>query len=470
MRTLVWFRGKDLRIADHAPLRDAAAKGEVVPLFVLDPFFFAPERARELPHRMQFLLESLASLRDNLTERGSRLIIVRGRSTEIVPRLAERWRVDRVVAHRWVEPFARERDRQVGAALRVPLELYEGETLLPPGRLRTGAGAPFSVFTPFARAFRREADLAPPLPSPRALPPVPSDVTADEVPLPALSDLGLARNPRLLAGGERAARERLTRFLEGPAERYHDDRDRMDRDGTSRLSADLKFGTLSVRTAWAAASRSIASPEAKERFQTELLWREFSHHTLWDRPELLKEPFRADFRGFPWRFDEALWRAWTAGETGYPIVDAAARQLLAEGYVHNRARMIAASFLTKHCLIGYPHGERHYLKYLTDGDWAQNNGGWQWSAGCGCDAQPYFRIFNPVAQGERFDPDGAYVRRWVPELARLPAKVIHAPHLAAEAALAAAGVRLGRDYPRPVVDHREARDRFLALAKSHLGG
>ena len=244
----------------------------------------------------------------------------------------------------------------------------------------------------------------------------------------------------------------------------------MDLAGTSRLSADLKFGTISARQVWTAIGNALGETAAAHSFLNELVWREFTHSTLWDRPELLEQPFRPAFAGFPWRDDEARWQDWVVGKTGYPVVDAASRQLLGEGFVHNRARMISASFLTKHLLIDYRRGEAHYMKYLTDGDWAQNNAGWQWSAGCGCDAQPYFRIFNPVLQGEKFDPQGDYVRRWVPELARLPARHIHRPWQAPDAVLRAAGVELGATYPRPVVEHHFARERFLALAARHLKG
>ncbi len=470
MRSLVWFRGKDLRVSDHAPLRDALAAGEVVPLFVLDPYFFAKERAAALPHRMQFLLESLARLAQNIAHLGSRLVVVAGKSTDVVPALAAKWRVDRVVAHRWTEPFGRERDRRVEAALKVPFVLYEGELLAPPASVLTGGGTPFAVFTPFSRAFRVQCAVSSPIPAPRKISRVPDDVVADEVAIPTLAELGLADNPRLLEGGERAGRDRLKAFLAGPAASYVPDRDRMDRAGTSRLSADLKFGTVSVRTVWNAAKDALGgAADQLAKFHDELLWREFAHGLMWTRPELLKEPFRRDFAGFPWRTEPTQWDAWTAGETGYPVVDASARQLLAEGYVHNRARMISASFLTKHLLVSYREGEAHYLRYLTDGDWAQNNAGWQWSAGCGCDAQPYFRVFNPTSQGERFDPLGDYVRRWVPELAKMPAKYIHQPSTAPSEVLAAAGVRLGVTYPRPIVDHAASRARFLKVAKQHLG-
>ncbi len=464
MRSIVWFRGKDLRLADHRPLTEAAASGEVIPLFVLDPFFFAPERARELPHRLQFLLESLKELETHLAHLGSRLLVVPGRSVDVVPRLAAQWKADQVLAHRWVEPFGRERDRRVAEGLGcegIAFRLFEGETLLPPGSVRNGQGGMFRVFTPFGRACGAKLDLEPALPVPRALPPLPEGLVIEAVPIPSLEDLALRSNLALQSGGEQAARARLKAFLDGPLADYGTDRDRMDRPGTSRLSADLKFGTLSVRTVWQAAV-AAGQGESVRRYLNELLWREFTHHLLWEWPELLEHPFRAGFQGFPWREAEADWQAWTEGRTGYPVVDAAARQLKTEGFVHNRARMVAASFLTKHLLLDYRRGEAHYLRRLTDGDWAQNNAGWQWSAGCGCDAQPWFRIFNPVAQGLAFDPDGTYVKRWVPELADCPTAFIQEPWKAPKA------LRARLDYPEPIVDHALARQRFLATAKGHL--
>lgn len=474
-RSIVWFRGKDLRISDHAPLVEAAAAGEVIPLFVLDPYFFAPDRAAELPSRMQFLLDSLTALAANLEHCGSRLVVVAGRSTRCVPALAAHWQADRVFAHRWSEPFARRRDRIVEERLRAAdcsMTLFEGETLRPPGTLRTGAGKPYAVFTQFARKFSATTDVARPLPAPLSLPPLPNGLDLppglETRPIPALSDLGLRRNPAVQSGGERAARERLQRFVEEAAHAYPTQRNRMDRAGTSRLSADLKFGTLSVRTVWAAIESATGGTQAEQAFLNQLVWRDFAHSTLYDRPELLDEPFRPGFVGFPWRWNPEHWEAWTTGRTGYPVVDAAARQLLGEGFVHNRARMIAASFLTKHLLIDYRRGEAHYMRHLTDGDWAQNNLGWQWSAGCGCDAQPYFRVFNPMSQGEQHDPDGDYVRRFVPELACMPKRWIHRPWEAPEEVLRVAGVELGSTYPDPIVDHRTARQTFLDIAGPYL--
>jgi deoxyribodipyrimidine photo-lyase len=477
VRSLVWYRGKDLRIADHAPLHAALEDDsngddvEVIPVFILDDFFFAPEATRRTPYRIQFLLDSIASLAANLEHLGSRLIIASGRSVDLLPAFAAKWKVDRVVAQSWVAPVGRARDRLVARNLQVPLQLFDTETLCPPGSLRTGSGDPYSVFSAFARAFARDMKVPPPLPAPRSLPPLPKDVKPGKQTLPSLRSLGLARNDRALEGGERAARDRLKAWLKRDAKDYDELRNLMAVDGTSRLGADLKFGTLSVRTVWHAVDRALRelSPDALRVYQNELLWREFAHSTLFDRPELLVQPFRAAWRGFPWRDDEAGWRAWVEGRTGYPVVDAAARQLLATGFVHNRARMIAASFLAKHLLIDFRRGEQHYLEWLTDGDWANNDLGWQWSAGCGCDAQPWFRLFNPVTQGEKFDPAGDYVRAWVPELALLPAKYIHAPWLAPARDLAAAGVRPGSNYPLPVVEHAFARRRFLDTARRHLG-
>ena len=469
-RTLVWFRGKDLRLADHGPLMRGLREGEVIPVFVLDPYFFDPLRAQRLPHRMQFLLESLEELAQGITSLGSTLICLRGKSVDVIPRVAREWDVSRVMAHRWIEPLGRVRDRQVAKALHVPLELLEGETLHPPGSLRTGSGSPYSVFTPFARAFRKAATIEKPLPPPTTLPPAPPEAVEQHCPPPSLSELGIPRNPNLQPGGEPAARERLLQFVSHGLEHYGTGRDQLDEDATSRLSADIKFGTLSVRAIWWAAERRRPEicNESIERFLTELVWREFSYSSLWDRPRLLKAPFRPSWTNFPWRDDAADWNAWAEGRTGYPVVDAAARELLETGFVHGRARMITASFLCKHLLIDYRRGEQHFMTHLTDGDWAQNNAGWQWSAGSGCDAQPYFRVFNPVTQGEKFDPDGTYVRRWLPALAKLPSRYIHHPWSAPESVLRDADVRLGESYPHPVVDHASARDRFLTTAKAHL--
>ncbi len=465
MRSIVWFRGKDLRVEDHGPLCQALSGGEVIPLFVLDPYFFAPERATGMAHRMQFLLESLEALERRIAELGSRLVMVAGRSTDLLPELAVRWKVDQVLAHRWSEPFGIQRDDRIRTALQkagIRFLLHEGETLAPPGSVLTGNGSMFHVFTPFARAFGRQGWPGKPLPVPESLPPL-SRLDGESAEIPSLESLGIRRNPHLPKGGEIEGLERLSNFQQQGLLGYRTARDRMAESGTSRLSSDLHFGTLSVRTIWHRISNSHeGSKENKACFLNELLWREFAHHLLAEEPRLLSRPFRSGFEDFPWREDEGAWEAWKQGLTGFPVVDAAARQLLSEGYVHNRARMVAASFLTKHLLLNYRWGEAHYLQWLVDGDWANNNLGWQWSAGCGVDAQPWFRIFNPTAQGERFDPEGAYVKRWIPELEDVPVKWIHHPWDAPE------GVRRNLTYPSPLVDHGGARARFLEVAKRHL--
>ena len=293
-RTLVWFRGKDLRVSDHEPLIKALEDGEVIPLFVFDPYFFHPLRARKLPHRMQFLLESISELADNLASLGSRLVCVSGSSVAVVPELAQRWGVTQVFAHRWTEPFGRVRDARIADALSVPFKLYEGETLHPPGTLRTGKGSPYSVFTPFSRALRSQARISAALPPPESITPVPEVALNDRENIPELKDLGIERNPSLQNGGEAAARHRLKLFLETHASGYASGRDQLGASATSRLSADIKFGTLSVRSIWEkmAPLKTEASAESIETFKTELIWRDFAYSTLWDRPEVLKQPFR----------------------------------------------------------------------------------------------------------------------------------------------------------------------------------
>lgn len=466
MKTIVWFRGSDLRVSDHAPLSEAAGHGEVLPLFVLDPGTFSSRRAREAPHRTQFLCDSLASLDANLRRLGSRLVLVEGPAARVVPQMARLWNADRIWAYGSVTPEGRAKEDALERG-NVAVRFFDGETLVHPSRVRTGSGRPYAVFTPFSRALRRMIGTVAVQPAPHRLPPVPARFEIEASRVPRIEDLELVRNPSVIRGGEDALQARLRAFFKDGSETYRDERDRMDRPGTSRLSADLGFGTLSIREAWNLAETRLGG-ESRTLFQRQLLWREFGYAVLWHRPGVVERPFRPLFERFAWTFRETEWKAWTRGQTGYPLVDAAARQLLAEGFVPNRARMVAASFLTKHLLIDYRLGEAHYLKFLVDGNRALNNLGWQWSAGCGCDAQPYFRVFNPVRQGQRFDPNGDYVRRWVPELSGLSAEFIHAPWEAPPLVLESAGVHLGETYPGPIVVHSEARTRFLELADRHV--
>jgi deoxyribodipyrimidine photo-lyase len=460
MRSIVWFRGKDLRLEDHEALHSALSSDEIIPLFVLDPYFFEPKQAAKLPHRMQFLLQSLEALRQALAVRGSQLIIRRGRSIDVVPEMAAKWGADQVLAQRWSEPFARRRDQIVSSRLGCKLVLFEGETLVAPGTIKTQQGAPYSVFTPFSKRFLAQTDLSDPRPAPSWLPPLPASIQAQSESIPNLADLGLTTNTNVLLGGAAHADQRMRLFVDQRVMSYPTARNRPDQEGTSRLGPDLKFGTLSPRQVWHAAQTAHADAQT-DSFRRQLIWREFAHDLIWNQPQLLEQPFRKAFIGFPWKGTEDLWTAWVEGRTGYPIVDASARQLLATGFIDNRARMIAASFLTKHLLIDYRRGEAHYMKWLTDGDWAANNFGWQWSAGCGCDAQPYFRVFNPILQGKKFDPKGLYVRRWVPEIRELPNSLVHTPWLAPQPLANSL-------YPAPIVDHPTARKRFLATAKEFM--
>ncbi len=416
MSTLVWYREKDLRVTDHGPLAEAGL--DALPVFVGPASGLLAPRLGDLARRLETL--------------GSGLVHLEGDPLEELPRMALERGATAVLAHGFTEPAARALEARLAPALPCPLRLFPGETLT--AGPRTGAGGMFKVFTAYHRAFQREAHLAEPLEAPERLASVP----------PGL--------PRWPAGD--LLPDHLATFLENGLADYARARDRLDEDGTSRISADLHFGTVSAATCWAAAS---GRPGA-EVWQRQLVWREFAHHLLREWPDLLEKPFVGGFQDFPWRQDGEAFRAWAEGRTGYPVVDAAALELLHTGHVHNRARMIAASFLAKHLLVDYRLGEAHYLAHLEDADLANNSMGWQWSAGCGCDAQPWFRVFNPVLQGEKFDPRGAYVRRWLPALAPLPDRIVHRPWEGGGAP----------GYPPPIVDHAWARARFLALAKAHL--
>lgn len=468
-RTIVWFRGKDLRLDDHLPLAHAIARGgEIVPLMVLEDAYFGTNGKRP-PHRMQFFIEAVRALDSELRLRGSSLFVARGKGSALIPSLVQTLGADLVVSQETVEPGGRARDDTVARALGVRFLRFNGETIHPPGTIRNLQGRAYGVFTPFSKAWRRDVSHASCVDAPTALPPVLPEVMAQSLGLPEDQEAGApGRNPSVLQAGPSVAVARLARFVRDGATAYKERRDRLDLDGTSRLSADLRFGTISPRRVWRTVQEQVPPGSGQTSFENELIWREFAYSTLRDFPSITHDDFQRDFAGFPWRDDDEAFVAWAEGRTGYPVVDAAARQLRSEGYVHNRARMIAASFLTKDLLIDWRRGEAWYRHWLTDGDLAQNVAGWQWTAGSGCDPQPYFRIFNPVTQAERFDPDGEYIRRWVPELAHVPAPHIHAPWTADPASLRRWNVVLGNTYPRPIVDHAFARDRFLAVASSYL--
>ncbi len=472
---IVWFR-QDLRLGDNPALAAACASGRpVVPLYVLDDDTPGVWRLGGAAH--WWLHMSLAALGADLAHRGALLVLRRGRAEEVIPALARELGASGLLWNRCYEPAAVARDTRLKATLTasgLTVESFNSALLHEPWTLRTGAGGAFKVFTPFWKAARAQPPAEP------AGPP-PGHIIAATAPGDLLSDWALLPTRPDWAGGlreawtpgEAGARARLDAFLDENLVGYGARRDRADLSATSRLSPHLHWGEIGPRQVWRAVEAfTAAHPEARadaDKFLSEVGWREFSHHLLFHSPELPERNWRPAFDDFPWVNDPTAINSWQRGRTGYPIVDAGMRELWATGFMHNRVRMIAASFLIKDLLVHWRHGEDWFWDTLVDADLANNAAGWQWVAGSGADAAPYFRVFNPVTQGERFDPDGAYVRRWVPELARLPAACIHAPWLAPPEVLAAAGVRLGLDYPAPIVDHAVARNRALAAYKTIAG-
>lgn len=460
----MWFR-RDLRVTDHPALTAAADADRLLCLFVLDPALLRSDRMSAA--RVVYLRHALADLAGSLADRGNRLVVRVGDPREVVPALAEEVGARTVHTSADHTPYATARDAAVRKALEaagIELEAHGGVAVAEPGSVTTGSGSVYKVFTPFFRSWK-DRSHGDPLPAPDALPDEVADV--DGV---ALSDCDLLQaDPPAhpwADGGETAARERLDAWLAAPVDDYDDRRDRMAEDGTSRLSPDLHLGCLSAREIW---SRLDRRHPGQDVYGQEIAWRDFYLHVMAEWPEAARQAFRPEYVDLPWSEDEEAFEAWREGRTGYPVVDAAMRQLAGSGWMHNRARMIVASFLCKDLLIDWRRGEAHFLANLVDGDVPSNNGGWQWAAGTGTDAQPFFRIFNPVTQGKRFDPDGAYVRRWVPELADVPTAKIHDPWTMSDAQQADCGVRIGTDYPEPIVDHAEARDRALAWFEAHKG-
>jgi deoxyribodipyrimidine photo-lyase len=450
MTAILWFRA-DLRLADN-PALAAAAAGErpVLPVHIHDPDAMG-DRAPGGAARW-WLHHSLAALSASLAARGAALHLAQGRAEEVLPRLLAATGASVIHAAGLSGPWERAQSKRVAAA--APLTLHRGQLLHHPDEVRTGQGRFYQVYTPFSRAlFELLRGLAPPLPAPERL--VPAHAPAG-LPLAALRLLPQPPEPDWAAGfgahgipGEAGALARLAAFrLPG----YDAARNDPGAAATSGLSAHLRWGEVSPRQVWHAA---LASPEGADRttFLKEILWREFAHHLLWHRPEMPDAALREEFRGFPWEPDARLLRAWQRGRTGYPIVDAGMRQLWRTGWMHNRVRMITASFLTKHLLQPWQEGERWFWDCLVDADLGSNTASWQWVAGCGADAAPYFRVFNPTLQGAKFDPTGRYIRRWCPELSALPDRLIHTPW---DAPTPPVG------YPSPILGHAAGRARALA--------
>ena len=471
MTTLVWFR-RDLRLADNPALHAAARDSAVIPVYVHadEPEDGWPSGAAS----RWWLHHSLAALDAELGRIGSRLTRrVAPEAQAALLALARETGATRIVWNRRFEPAVAARDRSVEAALRaagVATESFNASLLHEPDTIANQSGRPFQVFTPFWRHCLAQPDPVEPLDAPRRLAAPahwPQSASLEALALrPARRwDAGLEESWR---PGSRGATDRLESFVREAFDRYSTERNRPDLAGTSRLSAHLHFGEIGPRQVWHAV-RAFATPRRlrwrESQFLAELGWREFAHHLLHHFPRTPTEPLRPAYADFPWRTDPGALAAWRRGRTGYPIVDAGMRELWHTGWMHNRVRMIAGSFLVKDLLLPWTDGAAWFWDTLVDADLAANTLGWQWVAGCGADAAPYFRIFNPISQGQRFDPEGSYVRRYLPELARLPTEWIHEPWKAPDAVLHEARVRLGVDYPRPIVDHAAARGRaLLALA------
>ena len=466
MKTAIWWIRRDLRLGDNQALTEALRQADVVlSVFILDPKLLSSEFVGQA--RLAFLLEGLCELDKSLKQRGSKLILRQGDPLEVLTALLNETEAEGIFAEEDYSPYARQRDQKV--ALSLPLRLVPGVTVFHPDLLLKADGTPYTVFTPFSRKWCSLPLGGSPLPAPNHL-----------GTLPSFSSLEIPEAPShpvesSFKAGEEEAERKLNVFTDSTIFDYSDMRNRMDLEGTSQLSPYLRLGMLSARQAvWAAqeAFQSASTPTAQKGAETwlnELIWREFYAAILYHFPFVRQTAFRAELRDIPWRNDAAGLAAWKAGLTGYPVVDAAMRQLNATGWMHNRARMIAASFLTKDLLINWQEGERYFMQQLLDGDPASNNGGWQWTAGTGTDAAPYFRVFNPILQGLKFDPLGDYVRRWVPELALVPTKFIHTPWEMPIETQKQAQCRIDSDYPAPIVDHALARERVLLAYRSGSG-
>ena len=468
---VIWFR-QDLRLADHQALAAAMAGGRpVVPLYVLDDE--AADSWRMGGASRWWLHGSLAALDAALRERGSGLVLRRGAARAVVPAVAREADAVEIHAGRMHEPWARRQESEVAAALGGRLVLHQTTTLFDLDAIRTKTGGIYGIYAPFLKACRARPAPPEPLPAPPrvASPHLPrSERLADWHLLPTKPDWagGFRETWR---PGEAAAHERLRLFLERSVFHYDVGRNLPGEPGSSMISPHLHWGELSPSRVWhgvlhAAHETGLETGQAVQTYLGELVWREFSAYLLWHRPALPDTPLREAFARLPFRHAPGELRSWQCGQTGIPIVDAGMRQLWHIGWMHNRVRMIAASFLVKQLLIAWQSGEAWFWDTLVDADLASNAASWQWIAGTGIDSQPFFRVFNPVAQGERWDPEGAYVRRWVPELGRLPARWVHQPWAAPDAVLSEAGVRIGHSYPAPIVDLATARNRALAAYRA----
>ena len=463
-RTL-YLHSNDLRLQDNPALNDALSADAMLPAYILD---------NSAKHPIQgaaawWLHQSLSSLTDAYEDLGFKLHFFKGEPLSIVSQLIEAENITKIVCARAYAPHEREQQKQIHHWCKengIEFTRFASTLLAEPEQIQNKQGSYYKVFTPFSKQYidhvrRQPVGLQ-------------NTISAIAIKTNDHTLVELALEPTInwadnfsdwWQPGEQGGAQCLQESIEDKVCEYGDQRDLMGKDGTSQLSAHLRFGELSPAYVWSEVSKALPS-EQSYPFLRQLIWRDFNHHLLFHRPEIVDSCFSAKFNGFPWQQnDEALAR-WQKAKTGYPIVDAAMQQLWQTGWMHNRARMIVASFLTKHLLISWQSGADWFWDTLVDADLANNVGGWQWTAGCGADAAPYFRIFNPITQGQKFDPSGTYTRRWLPELAKLSNKYIHRPWDAPESERRQAGVRLGDNYPKPIVDHSEARNLALDTYKS----
>lgn len=459
-RALCWIR-RDLRTSDHAALHYACEHAEEVQVV----FIFDSNILASLPRddrRVTFIHQSLQQVDDVLREHDAALWVRHGDPLTLIPELVEEFAADLVVTARDYEPYARSRDVSVKRALGDRFRTVQDTVIHEPGVVLSQSGTPFRVFTPFSRAWKKLTDLR------RNAPVLTPDLSKllqldpRRVPTWSLTNLGFAEADLWLEPGQNGAMSRLNEFQPKIRE-YEEARNFPSKPGTSGMSVHLRFGTVSVREM---VRRAYEVGDEGEKWLNELIWREFYQDLLWNNPHVVKGTFQPQFDGLVWPGKPEHFEAWCKGQTGYPIVDAAMRCLNATGWMHNRLRMIVASFLTKDLLIDWKLGESYFAEKLLDFELASNNGGWQWAASTGADAQPYFRIFNPALQSERFDSDGKFIREWIPELRALPTKYIHAPATAPLFDLKAAGIELGETYPRPIVDHATQKEQAIALLAS----
>ncbi len=463
-KALVWIR-RDIRLQDHVALAAATWQAEsVAVVFVLDRVILDALQDRD-DRRMTFIYESLRELDQNLKAAGSHLIVLHGDPTVEIPKLCEELGADGLFFNEDVEPYALVRDAAVRQKVGIPVHSFKDHVIFIRDEILNGSGEPFRVYTPYSKAWKaavRPHHFASHDPDLSRL--APSETLPQHL-LRTIQETGFEPNSLWLPPGESGAQARLEQFLP-KLPRYGADRDRFDIDGTSGMSVHLRHGTISVRECFRAAigNQSIEEPISQKWFN-ELIWREFYHMILSQFPHVSEGAFKQELDQIEWPGDDEAFAKWAAGQTGYPVVDAAMRCFNATGWMHNRLRMVVAMFLTKDLLVHWKRGEEYFARYLLDFDLAQNNGGWQWSASTGVDSQPYFRIFNPFLQSVKFDPEAEFVAKWCPELAAFPVELRHWPHEAGLFDQEAANCILGRDYPHPIVNHRDQKEKAMALLK-----